>query len=140
MTLEELQELCGEWQERLRLQNWKIVCKFVRHNEINDPQVANVSYQLRNEQAVVRVLDQEDYRRTHDKDFPQDIEEAVVHELLHLVLAPLEPEGGVYGALEVIQEQIVNRLSDTLVALKSAPKKASAHSYDSAMSLAEVTD
>jgi hypothetical protein len=118
MNESELKKLCAEWQQRLKLQSWNIVCKFARHNEIDNEKLANVTYRLATEEAVVRVLDQDDYQRIYGEDFPQAIEKSIVHELLHLVLAPLEPEGGVYGTQEVVREQIVNRLSDTLVALK----------------------
>jgi hypothetical protein len=124
MTESELQELCSEWQKRLKLQNWNIICKFVRHNEIGADTIAEAHYRLNLETAVLKVLDQDDYLRVWDRDFPQDIEESVVHELLHLELATLAPEGGYYGTQEIIQEQTIDRLARVLVALKRETEQA----------------
>lgn len=90
MALDELQVLCAEWQKRLRLQDWKVKVTFCRMRDMDD---AYGHMDTRNyfKEADIQIADPVD--RT---DASPDIEQTLVHELVHIHFAQLEtPEG--YG-------------------------------------------
>ena len=69
--------------------------------------------------ADILLLDPMDY---DDASFAQDMEQTLVHELMHLVLEVLTPENK--ESLEyVMLEQIVDSLATTLVKLKRGGEK-----------------
>lgn len=84
LTDEELALLCSKWQEKLRLSHWDIavrVCK-AKDMPLKGVQAAN-EISLTNEQALISVLDSDDYPASV---FAQDMEVSLVHELLHIPL------------------------------------------------------
>ena len=72
--------LMKEWQRKLHLMNWRIV----RGRRRPKSDIANVS--LYPEHRMVRY---EIGRQWGDDPGPNDVEEAVVHELMHVVLSPV---------------------------------------------------
>jgi hypothetical protein len=110
----ELQKLCNEWKKRLGLAHWRIDIRYGRRDEFDDNVIANVTHQIEFENAVIKILDPSQYIGL----FPQDIEQSIVHELLHILFAPIEPEGGYYGEQKVLAEQIADRIARVLVSLK----------------------
>jgi hypothetical protein len=110
----ELRNLCTEWQNRLGLAHWRIDIRFGRRDEFENGVIANVTQQVEFERAVIKIL--ESYQ--HSSLFSQDIEQSIVHELLHIVFATLDPEDGYYGVQKVLSEQVINRLAQVLVDLK----------------------
>jgi hypothetical protein len=107
--------------------------RFGRRDEFEKNAIANATYRVEMEDALIKVIDPREYSCM----FPQDIEHSLVHELLHVLLVPLEPEGGYYGAQEILNEQIINRAARALVDLKR--ERGLLTSEDIRGSLAEVT-
>lgn len=108
----DLDALVAEWAPRLGLGTWTIKIRFCRRSDLSGGEYADVQYQKTHEWAVIRVLDPGDWS---EPDFPQDIEHSVIHELLHLALAPVLPNNE-YGDLP--EEQFVNRMARALLELK----------------------
>ena len=85
MKPNELQSLCRKWQKILRLQDWDIQIKYVRHWELEDNCQGNVIYKTARNEAVIKILVESDYPDDYEG-FPQDQECTLVHELIHLKL------------------------------------------------------
>ena len=117
MTNEQLQALCREWQQVLRLQDWDVRCKFVRQREMTDSGCAGeCRFQLEKKQAVIYVIDPIDW--PPNCAWPQDVEKTLVHELLHLHMAPFQPS---HDTLEhVMMEQAIESIATGLVRLRRA--------------------
>ena len=90
LTEEQLRERCKYWQEVLRLQDWDVMVRLARGNGLDLPADSqgrcNWSEQRRS--ALIRVVDHADYDR--EIIHPQNHEETLVHELLHLKCAPFD--------------------------------------------------
>lgn len=119
MLLQELQELCSFWQKKLRLQDWKIVVKIARHNQIDFESWARVEYCRSHKQATIYILDPTDdiYHRMVEE-FPYDPEVSLVHELLHLHFESYDPPA---NSEEFMQLEIgLNLISEALVQLRKS--------------------
>jgi hypothetical protein len=113
LTEEQLQERLQEWQKRLRLQDWIITAKIKRARELMDETQATVSWQLAKKMAMISIMDPIDY--PPDSMEPQDMENSLVHELLHLHFAPLNQNDdderyhiGEEQAIESIASGLIN--------------------------------
>jgi hypothetical protein len=113
MTESELQELCSEWQKRLGLAHWRMSVEFGDPIELGT-YIANESHQPSFETALIKILKPSAYSGL----FPQDMEQSLVHELLHILVFPLKPEGGYHGTQDFLFEQTIDRLARVLVTLK----------------------
>lgn len=85
------------WQKREGLQNWKIAVRLARQDELPPRVVGDVDWRNdwldRRPSASIRVLCAEDLERIYGETPATarlESEETVVHELMHLVLSPLE--------------------------------------------------
>lgn len=112
LTLDQLQELCTIWQKRLRLQDWVIRIVLVPAREITG--TGRCSYEIDSKSALVQILRPEDYSGDRDL-WPYDMEEVLVHELLHLHWAPLKTREG--SPEETAEEQAVASLAGALTRL-----------------------
>ncbi len=102
-----------EWQSILRLDDWVITIKFVRKDDMPEEDVqGHVKWNYHAKTAWIRVLDPRDYTG----DGVQDIEDTVVHELVHLHLAPWETGEGT--AEYALQEQAIELITGALLAVK----------------------
>lgn len=90
LSIEELKALLFEWQDRLCLTEWDIVVKTVRRSEFGEEDnQADIIYNKLSAQAIIRILDPTDWDNAL---FNQDMEKALVHELLHLMWHDFEPD------------------------------------------------
>jgi len=93
MTKEEqltkVQLYIEKWQSILRINDWEIRSKVVDASELNGDQDAQVTYVLHNKIALVKIADINTFEPDVWNGFGC-IEKAVIHELLHLVLAGME--------------------------------------------------
>ena len=114
-TEEQVKELCTEWQERLKLNRWDIDIKICHSSKFNNEgSEGEVNYVLSSGQAIIHILDPEDYP---DSPFPQDMERTIVHELLHLQFASFTVKDR--ESLEFdMMENTVELIAQTLVDLK----------------------
>lgn len=108
-TDDELSVACREWQRRLLLMDWEIVCRLVGSDDI--PGMGQVNYVRAKKQAILKILRQGLWDGT---EFEQDQEKSLVHELLHLhfawtdVLVETNSEMGVH--LEVSVDSVARAL------------------------------
>jgi hypothetical protein len=108
-----LTELCTIWQKRLRLQDWNVKVSTCRERDMcieGTQGSCNYSHQLK--AALIQILDPSDY--PPESITAQDIEVTLVHELLHLHFAALEPERD--SPQHVALEQAIDLTAYALVA------------------------
>jgi hypothetical protein len=78
---EKIQALVDHWQKRMGLSEWDLDWEFCSKHEIGGDTYADISFDIYHFQATLRLLE----------DQPEEQWEwLVVHELLHLVLCPLQ--------------------------------------------------
>lgn len=113
---ERLRELCKEWQERLGLQSWNVKTGIYRERNFCGPERQGENeYNLATGTSLIRILDPVDYPESK---FKQDMEVTLVHELLHLVFAPFEPDEDSKELEQKFMERAICQLSGALVKLK----------------------
>ena len=117
LTNEQAQDLCEKWQSALRLGGWDIDAQVVRRADLSDQtNNAEIRYSIPHSQAVLSLLDPEDY----DGDGPQDHEVSIVHELLHLRFAGLDPRIKGDAMADMVLEQAICTCALVMVQLKRA--------------------
>jgi hypothetical protein len=99
------------WQGRLALDEWKIEVRIVRAQDLNPDTLGNLKWNATNRTAVVKVLNPLDYDLPA-AEIPADIERTVVHELVHLELSVLPRNGS-----KIVEEQVVNKMTEALLGL-----------------------
>jgi hypothetical protein len=106
-----------EWQEILRLQDWDIILRIARRDDMGLDEVnGTCTWTLPRNEAIIKILDPIDY--PNDCIFPQDQEVTLVHELLHLHYAPFSDQF-TRDSLEYIGlERCIDVTAKTLVSLK----------------------
>src|SRR5258708_5979510 len=85
------EEKLAVWQTRLKLDDWHISVVVAPAAELRQQTVGNVHWVLDKKTAVIRILDPADYHLQW-RPMLQDMEFTVVHELIHVQLAPLLSE------------------------------------------------
>jgi len=114
LTVKDLKELCEEWKQVLGLENWQVVIKICRDDDINSS--GRCDWVLTTRQVSIKILDNIDWHKIV-KGFPQDMEKTLVHELLHCVFAMIDnKEDGSYE--EVLLHNNIDLLANALVGLK----------------------
>lgn len=113
-TDEELQKKLIEWQRILRLEDWIIEARIVREREMGRPGLAHVYWTLGKKMATISILDPVDY--PEDCMAPLDMEDSLVHELLHLHFAPISDhfskDDPIYNTFE---EQAIESIASGLI-------------------------
>jgi hypothetical protein len=105
-------ERLAVWQQRLKLQDWKITITMAHPSDLKPKTLGNIHWDADKKSAVIRVLDSADYRLTC-RDMLDDMEFTVVHELIHLELSSLPRS----EASRRDEEYAVNQIADALLAL-----------------------
>ena len=107
----DLQERLGYWQKRLRLQDWDVEIKVVRHYDTTEEDVrAYVEFCDNKRTARITFVDPADLGPER---WPvESLEQSLVHELLHLHMRGFEPKADTpaYTAME----QAVHALAGAL--------------------------
>jgi hypothetical protein len=106
-------ERLAYWQRRLGLNDWNITLMVCRAGELRPQTVGNLHWDAGRKTAVIRVLDVADYGLAPDAAM-RDVENTVVHELVHLELSSM-PRSDASIAPE---ELAVSRLVDALLKLE----------------------
>ncbi|MBD2771150.1 hypothetical protein [Iningainema tapete] len=112
--MEDWQVFCTQWQQRLKLQDWDVNVKIVSLREMGESLSGSVTYNIGKKIADIKLIKPEDY--PCDSMRPQDMEETLVHELLHLHFAPLGIENDTPEQLA--EEQAINALAKALIQFK----------------------
>ncbi len=118
--VEVLRSLCREWQERLGLLHWDVKLFIVRHYDFPPNRMGNCYWTMSILTATIRILHPQDYDPAVDED--ADMEQILVHELLHLHFAPYDRTSSAdkneIASEGIAQEQTIELLSKALVSLK----------------------
>ncbi len=107
------------WQKRLNLQQWNISVIMARSSDLKPKTLGNIHWDLDKKTAVIRVLDPADYRLPF-RDMLADMEFTVVHELIHLGLAPVLSDLPRSEANRREEEHAVNGMADAFLKLDRA--------------------
>lgn len=112
-TQKRLERTLRYWQGKLRLLDWKVTVSFSKKDEMPDDCQACIDWNLHSRTAVIQIMDPRDYESSLG--LPQDIEDSVCHELVHLHLAYWDTKN---KAADVQMEQAIESLTEALVSLK----------------------
>jgi hypothetical protein len=104
------------WQQRLNLRDWNISVMVARATELKPKTLGNIHWDLDKKTAVIRVLDPADYKLPM-KEMLQDMEFTVVHELVHLGLAPVLSDVARSDANRREEEHTVNHMTEAFLKL-----------------------
>lgn len=114
MNQQELQELCGVWQKRLRLQDWDVKVVVVRVRDMGPEKSACVSVLSTKRNAVIQIMDERDVTdEPHFTAVYRGQELDLVHELLHIYTDPFQVQRP--SSQEVSEEQMIHALSTALI-------------------------
>lgn len=109
-------ERLSVWQKRLKLQDWNISLVVSRATDLKPKTLGNIHWDTEKKTATLRVLDPADYKLPFDE-MLQDVEFTVVHELIHLELAPVLSPLQRNDANRRSEEHAVNDMADALLKL-----------------------
>ena len=104
------------WQKRLKLQGWDISVVVARACDLRPKTAGNVHWYPEKKSAVIRVLDPADYKLPFAAVL-EDIEFTVVHELVHLEMAPVLSDLHRTEANRAEEEHAVNQMTEALLKL-----------------------
>lgn len=114
LSQEELQEKLKYWQEKLRLQDWIIEVRIARSEDMMESVSACVNWTLSKKMAIIKVLDPIDY--PDDIMGVRNMEDDLVHELLHLHFAPINDHFGGRGKVyNTFEEQAIESIASGLI-------------------------
>lgn len=105
------------WQRRLNLRDWNISVVVARADILKPKTLGNIHWDTDKKTAVIRVLDPADYEM-RDAAMLEDMEFTVVHELIHLELAPVLSKFPRNEANRRDEEHAVNQMADALLKLQ----------------------
>ena len=105
------------WQKRLGLEDWKITVAMARSADLRPKTLGNIHWDLEKKTALIHVLDPADYKLPFN-DMLKDMEFTVVHELIHLELAPVLSDLQRTDANRRTEEHSVNRMAEALLQLE----------------------
>jgi hypothetical protein len=105
------------WQKRLNLEDWNVSVLVVRSNELKPKTLGNIHWDTDKKTAIIRVLDPTEYQMPF-REMLDDMEFTVVHELIHLELAPVLSQFSRNEANRREEEHAVNHMADALLKLQ----------------------
>jgi hypothetical protein len=124
-----MEERCSYWQKVLRVQDWSVRVRQLRANQMplgdggGEPPRACVNMTLARRCALVSLMDPIDWDQACHWSHDQEV--FLVHELLHLVLEPIDAafadaDQQAYDNAYTQREQLITSLDRALVALDRA--------------------
>ncbi len=114
LDIEQLKQLCIQWQEKLGILHWDIALRICHSQDMPSPNVRGANQiSLLTEQALISILHPDDWP---DTPFYLDMEVSLLHELLHIPLEYIsQPDT---SSLEfILLEAFIERIANLLVAL-----------------------
>lgn len=113
---EQLQQRLVYWQKKLNLSDWKIEAHIKRGRDMREDCAGSINWVLPNKQAIISILDSVDY--PDNTTGVQDMENTLVHELLHLHLAPIAEDSRENEHYTLFEEWAINSIADALIDLE----------------------
>lgn len=107
-----IEEKLALWQQRLKLENWKIAVAMSRRTDLKPKTLGGIRWDKGKKSAAMAVLDPSEYRLPFGE-MLADIEFTIVHELVHLELASLPRS----EASRSSEEHAVNQITEALLLL-----------------------
>lgn len=104
------------WQSRLNLSDWKISVVLAPAADLRPETLGNVHWHLDQKIAVIRILAPSGYRLPV-KQMLDDMEFTIVHELIHLQLAPLLSNTTRSNSSHFEEEQVADYMAGALLRL-----------------------
>ncbi len=104
------------WQGRLNLQDWNISVVMSDLSDLKPKTLGNIHWDLEKKTATIRVLNPAGYKLPF-QEMLQDMEFTVVHELIHLDMAPVLSDLQRSDANRREEEHAVNHVADALLTL-----------------------
>lgn len=123
-TGEEIETLMHFWVTRLGLQAWQFTLAITRQPDMNREGAQGAVAMTHSRRfAGIQLLDPRDHRP--ETDLPYDMEQVLVHELLHILFLPLDRAQGMRIESDTILHDVciehpVDRIAAALVALRRA--------------------
>lgn len=116
VSQEQLEQVCREWMQRLRLQDWHVTVRFWDWVSMSTlGRSGEVQWNLQTKSAVVSILPPGQRCDDSPDTAPGCLERTLVHEILHLHLAAWDTSGG--SLEDVAKEQAINCVAEALVDL-----------------------
>lgn len=122
---EQLDAAVAKWQKILRLQDWDVKVS-IQPSTVMDTKKGSCHWWAETRIAIIKLLDPKDYRSCAAEWEDFDQEHTLVHELLHITMAPLEVALGYRSDNDwceqaaVACEVIINQTASALVKLSRA--------------------
>ena len=115
------ERLIQKWQRLLRLQDWDVKCRFRHHHAIE--MAGSISWnRAKGKQALMSLLLPGEGKDLSDHNNPYDVEETIVHELLHLAFTSVCPVST--GSLKSdMHEAAIEQTAQLLIKLDREPRK-----------------
>ena len=117
----EPKKVLEKWQKILRCQDWDIDITIARYSKMDNGDVAGwITREYTKKYAHIHLLDPVDIDKStyhNGNTFPYDMEQVLVHELLHLGTNYFEPEDKGEGIFRDNLEQFVEQISWALIRL-----------------------
>lgn len=114
LTEKTLTQQVNLWQRFFRLQDWEIKAKIVDDDYFDDPdQIGGCNFWIEERSAVIAIANEELGNRIIEKNKRElfyDMQKTLLHEMLHVFLAPLEADDA-----NIFLEQRINLMADRLV-------------------------
>lgn len=113
-TQEQLEESLTYWQEKLRLRDWIIKVKIARQRDMSlSDKLGEINFNVHTKTALISIIDPSDY----DDWGEQDMENTLVHELLHLHFSAISYHFGNKDIVvyEMFEEQAIESITSGLV-------------------------
>jgi hypothetical protein len=100
------------WQQRLKLDDWRISITMTRLRDLPPKTLGGIRWDKGKKTATIWILDPADYQLPYSE-MLDDMEQTIVHELVHLDLASL-PKG---QASRGSEERAVNDIAQAMLGL-----------------------
>lgn len=123
----QLDAITSKWLVRLRLTDWDVRAHLVTLEELADGTLGDAHISSLSRSVRIQILRPEDYEKAatqngtvpkRGKEIQRDIEDTVVHELVHLRLRDLMVAE--VADLRTVEEVTVNRLTSAFLEIKGA--------------------
>ncbi len=116
LTEEQLNDRLQYWQSKLKLSDWNIEVRICRASDMQENCAGSINWTLPNKMATISILDSIDY--PEDTMEVQDMENTLVHELLHIHLAPISEDAHENEHYSLFEEWAICSITSALIELE----------------------